>query len=298
MSESQKGEFFLLGEIFLWSLFPVVSILSFQHTTPLQSAAWSTLVAALFFAAILFMKRSWNQINIRAAWKPILISSFIIGVVFYGLVFTGMQYTSAGNTSLIFLMEIFFTMLVLGSWGKEKITLRDFTGGCLMFLGALLILLEGTLSLNKGDFIILLATAVPPVGNYYAQQARKLVSSEYMLFIRSFISGVFLLLLSLLFTPEVNPVSFSGAFFFFIINGIFILGVSKVLWLEAIHRISITKALSLNALVPAFTLFFAYVFLSEIPTLWQLLGFIPIFIGIQLLSELFPQKKNKKAPIL
>lgn len=289
-TETQKGELYLLSEILLWSLFPVISILTFTGNSPLESAALSTIIAAIFFAIVVTFKKGWHQLKIRSAWKPILASSLIIGVIFYGLVFTGMEFTTAGNTSIIFLMEIFFAMLILGLWGKERITRTDLIGGCLMFFGAVIVLYQGTININRGDFIILIATAVPPVGNYFAQQARKLVSSEFMLFIRSFISGIFLLVLSLLIDQEFNFSLLESSLPLLLINGILILGLSKIFWTEAIHRISITKAMSLNALVPAFTMTFAYFFLEETPTVWQLLGFLPIFLGVQLLSDLFPRK--------
>ena len=55
--------------------------------------------------------------------------------------------------------------------------------------------------------------------------------------------------------------------------------LAKVLWIEALHRIGITKLSAMIALMPLFTLLFAYPVLHEVPSARQLLGIIPILIG-------------------
>lgn len=297
LTESKKGELYVLSADLLWSLFPIVSIFSLETLSPLMAAALSTLLAVPFFAAVVTYKKGWHQFRQRSALLYILASALLIGVLFYGLVFVGFRLTTAGNSSIMLLMEVFFTMLILHLWGKEKLKRNDLFGGMLVVFGALIILFPGTLQVNRGDLIILLATAAAPVGNYFSQRARKLVSSEFILFIRSTICGLFLLCLALLLGPSAHGSEIVQALPFLLINGIFLLGLTKIFWTEAIHRISITKAQSLSAIAPAFTLFFAYIFLNETPTLWQIMGFIPIFLGVQLLSDFFPGKETlQKAP--
>ncbi len=57
------------------------------------------------------------------------------------------------------------------------------------------------------------------------------------------------------------------------------------MWIEALHRISITKVSAMMGLVPMMTLFFAYLYLNEIPELHQILGIIPILVGGYLLTK-------------
>jgi drug/metabolite transporter (DMT)-like permease len=72
--------------------------------------------------------------------------------------------------------------------------------------------------------------------------------------------------------------------------GILVFGVSKVLWIEALHRISITKMSAMLALPPIFTLILAYYTLNETPDLRQILGVIPILIGGYLITK--PEKSS------
>ncbi|MCK5471920.1 DMT family transporter, partial [Candidatus Gracilibacteria bacterium] len=144
--------------------------------------------------------------------------------------------------------------------------------------GVLLILFPGKFELNRGDFLILLATAFPPAGNYFQQLARKKVSAATLLFIRSLFGAAFLFLLASFFEANL-PRDFSDALPFLAINGLLLFGFSKILFIEGIHRIPVAKAISLNAIVPVFALVYAFFFLREIPTVWQLAGLFPILLG-------------------
>jgi len=283
--KERQGELFLLSSTFLWGIFPVITILSFSTLTPLISAGISTLVAALVFAAMLTARGRWSQFLIREAYKDILLATLLIGVMLYGLVFLGASKTSANNMAIILLLEIFFNQIVLGLWGKESMTRGQRVGSLLMVMGALIILFPGELKLNVGDLILVLACCVPPFGNYFMQQARRRVNSETIMFARSVIGGLILLSMGLMIEPTPKIEALSNSLWFLLINGILLLGVSKILWIEAIHRISISKASALTAVNPLVTMVFAYLLLSEIPTISQLLGFMPIALGIFLLTK-------------
>jgi hypothetical protein len=49
ISEERKGEIFIFFEALLWSLFPIVTILSLNTLSPITSLAWSTFFASIFF---------------------------------------------------------------------------------------------------------------------------------------------------------------------------------------------------------------------------------------------------------
>ena len=291
LSETQTGELYLYSEALLWSLFPIVTIFSYNSIPPLYSAAFSTFAAALFFAVVLTVQKKWNELFVAAAWKYILALTAIIGIAYYSLVFIGIQKTTAGNAGIIFLMEIFFSMVILRLWKKEFLSRRHFIGAVLMALGAFLVLFQGALSINQGDLIILTATALPPIGNYFIQEARKRVSSTYIMFIRSLISGFFILGMAYFIESEPSVTAVKTSFLFIAVNGFLLLGLSKIFWIEAIHRIPITKAISLASIAPFFTLLFAYFLLGEIPTLWQISGLIPIILGIWVLTDFKTAKK-------
>lgn len=285
LTRSQQGELYMLGEVLLWSLFPIVSIFALNTLSPLLTASLSTLSAAAFFAIVLTVKKCWKELKTLSALRDTLIATLFIGIGFYSLLFIGIGKTTAGDASIMLLMELFFGMVVLWAWGKERYTMGHIIGSLCMVIGAFLVLFQGSIALNSGNLIILIATALPPIGNFFAQRARKKVSSAYIMFVRSIISGIFLLVLSLIWETIPTGRALETSVPYLLINGLVILGLSKVFWIEAIHRIPITKGLALGSITPVFTLIAAYVTLHEVPRLWQIIGLIPIIFGVWLLTD-------------
>ena len=125
----------------------------------------------------------------------------------------------------------------------------------------------------------------PVFGNYYAKEARKKISANTILLLRNIATVPILLIFSFLFEKQPTPTQLSASLIFLLLNGIFIFGFSKIFWTEGIHRIPITKAISLSLINPLLTLIFAWFVLKEVPTTWQILSFIPIAAGIYLLTK-------------
>lgn len=285
LDQEKRGEIIIFLEAFLWSLFPIITILSFKNISPLISLGWSTLFATIFFAIILTIKGKWKEIKNKEALKDILLVTFFLGILYYLLYFFGLRYTSAGNASLIALTEIFFSFLFFHIWRKDYISFNHIMGAILILIGAFIILYPNFSEFHLGDILILTAAFIAPFGNFFQQRARKKASSESILFIRSLISAPVIFLFAYLSQADFAIVDFKKAVIFLIINGFFILGLSKILWIEGIHRISVTKANALNCMAPLLTLLFAWPLLHNIPTMFQLFSFAPMFFGVILLGK-------------
>jgi drug/metabolite transporter (DMT)-like permease len=286
MTDTRKGEMLIFIEAVMWSLWPVLTLLMYGGLLPMFTAGASALTAAVFFAAILTQKRLWKQIRVRKAWPDMLAAAVLIGVMFYGLLYTGLQFTTAGNAGIIGQMEVLFAFVILGVLLKhEKMIPSQVVGAACMVLGALIVLVPKASGWHPGDLIILIACLFPPIGNACMQRARKSVSTEMILFARSAISGVFLLALSLLLEPMPSGDALVQASALLIINGVMMFGVSKILWLEGIRRIPVTKAISLASISPVFTLLFAALLLGEKITPYQVLGVIPMLAGVKLITR-------------
>ena len=154
-----------------------------------------------------------------------------------------------------------------------------------MGVGALIILIPDDLTFNKGDLLILIAAAIAPFANLYQKRARNYCSSETILGFRTVVGLPFIALLAWYFEPAVSYENFLLALPSLLFIGILIYVVSKIMWIEALHRISITKVSAMMGLVPMMTLFFAYLYLDEVPQLRQILGIIPVLLGGYLLTK-------------
>ena len=282
--QARQGEFFILLQALLWSFFPVITILSYNRLPPLVSFGWSTFFAALFFGSVLTLRHRWGEIKDRSSLRSILWATFLLGILYYSLVFLGLRYTSAGNASLIASTEIFFSFTFFHVWHKDFISRKHILGAIFMVIGVFIVLYPNTTKLHLGDLLILMAAMIAPFGNYYQQRARQTVSSEMILFIRSSISTPVVLIFAYLVREKFSIADVKSSAVLILINGFFLLGFSKILWVEGIHRISVTSSNALASVSPPLTLLFAWVFLNNIPTRFQLFSILPIIIGMVLLS--------------
>ncbi|NTV23289.1 MAG: DMT family transporter [Nanoarchaeota archaeon] len=276
---ARTGDLFIFSEVFLWSLFPVFTIISNKTLQPLYTAALSTFLAGLFFAVILTVQGKWHELLNRKAWKYILITTLFIGIIIYSLLFVSLKYTTAGNASLLYLLEIFFSFLILGMMGREKVTLLRVSGAVLMVLGASFVILPGISGLNYGDILILVALLFAPIGNLAQQSARKHVSSPAIMFVRSILSSAVLFAMAVFFSPLPSTADLKASLLFLAVNGTLFMGLSKLLWIEGIHRIPITRANAISTFAPFLTLTAAFLMLGDVPNSGQLIGIIPMIAG-------------------
>ena len=285
LSETRKGELFVFGEALLWSLFPIVTILSYSAFSPILSLAWSTFFACLIFVMLMLVRGRGKELFYKGIFKLSFLSAFFIGWLFYGLFFYGLKFTNSDNASIIALMELFFAFLLFNIFHKQPFSARYKLGAVLMLLGAVIILYpHNGWSFHGGDWLVLAASACAPFGNYYQQKLRQIISSETLLFLRSlFTFPIFFFLAYILKTDSHWQLSVRS-FWLLLFNGFVVLGISKIMWIEGIHRISVTKADALASLGPLFTVVFAYLILRQQPTVWQLLSFVPLAAGLILLT--------------
>lgn len=286
-SRIRTGEVLAFGSAALSGAFPVLTAATVATLTPLYAAGIATAISSVFFACVLSLKGRWKEMLQRAAWGDMLATSMCIAVGYYGLLFTGLRYTTPGNGAVIGLLQIFFTVLIVNIlWKHEPCSVRHAAGAACMVSGALLILLpQWSGQAHAGDLLIVFASMVAPVGNVYAQRARKIVSSETIMFVRSGIGFAFLLLLALIFEPRLQWTQLGAVWWQVALNGVFILGLSKIFWLEAIHRLPITKTLTLSMSGVLVTFALSYVFLGQQVTTAQLLSIPPMALGLWLLTK-------------
>lgn len=285
LSNERKGELYCGLQAVLWSVFPVVTVAIIGRVPPILTAALSVFASMLFFACSLTVFKEWHQIRDRRAWKDIALVAIILGVIFYGLMFVGLRSSGAGNGSILALVEIFFSFLFLSVFMRhEPLIPGHIFGATLIVVGAALILWPKDASWVGGEWLIILATAFAPFGNLASKQALKRVNASTVLFWRSTISAVFLTLLSFFLEDWPTTIHWHTWVLIFL-NGFIILGLNKVLWMEALRLLTVTKCISLGSATPALTLILAYFFLGEPITWWRIAGFLPIFIGVLLLTR-------------
>ena len=284
MTKEREGEVLMLGLALLESWFPILSIVSMSYIGALHTYTYSLVIALVFFIAIMYKRDRFKELKNKEAYKDLLLTSFWITLLFT-LVFIGMQYTTAGNMAVIIFLQLLFSYLYFNVFGKEKMDRIHLLGAVIMGTGALIILIPDTLSFNKGDLLILIAAAIAPIANLYQKRARTFCSSETILGFRTVVGLPFIALMAWYFEPATSYEGFMASLPYLLFIGILIYVVSKIMWIEALHRTSITKISAMMGLVPMMTLFFAYFYLDEVPEFRQMIGIIPVLAGGYLITK-------------
>ncbi|MCJ7764966.1 MAG: DMT family transporter [Thiovulaceae bacterium] len=288
MQEERKGEIYMLLLSVLESWFPILSLFSIALIGAIYSYAFAIAIAVIIFSVLLIYRGKTAELFHKEARKDLLLTTLFINLLFV-LIFIGLQYTTAGNMAVIIFLQLLFAYLYFNVFGSDSLSPLHTFGAVVMGLGALTVLIPDDLSLNRGDLLILIAAAIAPLANFYQKRARSYVSSETILAFRNIFALPVMFLLAYLTEPLPTSDNLIKALPYILAIGILVFGLSKVLWLEALHRISITKVSAMMALPPIFTLIFAYYTLNELPELRQILGVIPILIGGYLITK--PQKQ-------
>lgn len=285
MTESQKGNTFILFSAIIWSLFPIVTILGIKGVSSMVALFWSTAFSVVFFLGMIIFRKRWHEIKNLQVWKYAFGIAIFNGVIYYGLYFYALTKTLPANAAIVALFEVVTSYIFFQVIHKEYISRKHIWGIIFATLGAILIFLPKIGHFYIGDLFIIIATFLTPLGNGYAQKARKLVSSETVMFIRNLIALPFLFVLVIIFRTSPIFNLQGNSLWWLLLNGLIILGLSKIFWTEGIHRISVTKALALGTICPFFTIIFTWIIIGQAPTLAQLISLPLLIFGILLLTD-------------
>ncbi|MBA1419741.1 MAG: DMT family transporter [Epsilonproteobacteria bacterium] len=278
MTREREGELLMLSLSVLESWFPILSIVAMSYVGALHTYMYSLVIAFFFYMAIMYKRERFKELKNRAAYKDLLLTTFWITTIFI-LIFIGMRYTTAGNMAVIVFLQVLFSYLYFNVLGKEKMDKLHFIGAILMVVGALIILIPDDMQFNKGDWLILLASAFAPIVNLYQKRAREYCSAETILGFRTVVGFPFVAVLAYILEPAVTWEDLMSALPYIFLIATLIYVAAKIMWIEALNRITITKLSTMLALMPLSTLVFAYFYLGEVPELRQMMGIIPVLLG-------------------
>lgn len=277
------GETYLLGYIALAAFFPIVVYYETRIMPPILFAGVSTLVSGIgVFLYTLFKRGNYYVFHNIKAFFYILINMFCSVVIPFILFFIGAGQTSAINTVLLPNIEIFFAFFICVLFYGETITFRKSISAAVIFLGTIAILYNQTFEPHWGDLLIIGSALFYPIGNIYLKKALLIVNPFMILSVRNIIGGALLILTSMLF----ENYSFStfayikNNILIVLFNGIFILGIARLMWFEGLKRLDVSKSTSISTAQPAFGLLYAIIFLGVMPTLPQTIGFFIIVGGL------------------
>ena len=267
--------------ILLWSS-------AFITTKPIvdNSDPFSALAFRFFFVAIgffLFCLYSKSSIIIK---KTNLIESIFSGILFHGLYLGGVFFSisigmPAGIAALIVTLQPVLTNILSGPILNEKITIKQWIGAFLGFVGAILVL-----GFDLGSDIPtlgLIATVIALIAITSSTIWQKKLSNNLPLSVSNFyqaIGGCLFHTVLVIFFAE-PFIDFSSTFIIAMCHQIFLVSFGAfTILMFLIKKNSASKTVSIFFLIPAVSAFMGWFFLGEILTLIDLIGFFIATIGV------------------
>lgn len=284
MTEQRRGELYALLLAFFEGWFPILTLVAVESIGALNSYFAIIVIATLTLLILLKMREGFGGLWYRPALKDLLLTSLFITALFT-LLFIALRYTTAGNLAVILTLQLFFSYLYFNRFGSEKLDALHTLAAGMMGVGALIVLWPETFRFNPGDLLVLIAAALAPIANLYQKRARRHVSAVTILAFRNLAALPVLFVAARLFEPVPNAERFLEALPSLLAVGLLVYVLAKLLWIETLHRIGITRLSAMSTFVPLFTLIFAYLALGEVPSGRQALGIVAVLAGAWLITR-------------
>jgi len=278
-------------------IFPIIFILlwssAFITTKPIidYSDPFSALAFRFFFVAIGFYLFSLYLKQSIIINKKNLIESLFSGILFHGFYLGGVFYSISigmptGIAALIVTLQPILTNILSGPMLGERITIKQWVGVLLGFIGAALVL-GFDIGSNIPTFG-LIATIVALISITASTIWQKKLSNNLPLSVSNFYQAVggclFHVLIIILFTkPYIN---FTKTFIVAMSHQIFLVSFGAfTILMFLIKKNSASKTVSIFFLIPATSAMMAWIFLNESLTNLDLIGFLITSIGVYIATR-------------
>ena len=272
--------------IILWSS-------AFITTKPIvdYSDPFAALAFRFFFVAVgfyLFSVYSNNSVIIK---KKDLIESFLSGVLFHGFYLGGVFFSISigmptGIAALIVTLQPILTNLLSSPILNEKVSIKQWIGAFLGFIGAALVL--GLDLGSKIPLLGLIATVIALIAITISTIWQKKLSNNLPLSVSNFyqaIGGCFFHTLIIIFFTEAI-IDFTPTFLIAMGHQIFLVSFGAfTILMFLIKKNSASKTVSIFFLIPATSALMAWFFLNESLTLIDLIGFLITTIGVYIATR-------------
>ena len=278
-------------------IFPLIFVLlwssAFITTKPIidNSDPFTALAFRFFFVGLGFLSFSIYLKQSIIINKRYLIESIFSGVLFHGLYLGGVFYSISigmptGLAALIVTLQPILTNILSGPLLNEKITSKQWIGGVLGFIGAVLVL--GIDVGSEIPLIGLVATLIALLSITFSTIWQKKLSANLPLSVSNFYQAIggclFHIIIILLFVdPYIN---FNKTFLLAMSHQIFLVSFGAfTILMFLIKKNSASKTVSVFFLIPATSAFMAWFFLNENLTNLDIIGFIITSIGVYIATR-------------
>ena len=272
--------------ILLWSSAFITTKPIIDNSDPFSALAFRFSIVAIGF----FLFSIYSKKNIFVSKKN-FIESFFSGVLFHGFYLGGVFYSISkgmptGIAALIVTLQPILTNALSGPILNEKVSVKQWIGVLLGFIGATLVL-----GLDIGSnipMIGLVATIIALIAITSSTIWQKKISNNLPLSVSNMyqaLGGVTFHLLIIFFFAK-PYIDFSQTFIIAMSHQIFLVSFGAfTILMFLIKNNSASKTVSIFFLIPATSAFMAWLFLNESLTNLDLVGFLITTIGVYIATR-------------
>lgn len=276
----------LLFVTIAWGGMTVVMKFAVSFTSPFTLNFIRFLSA--FLILLIFTISKGESLRVKKEDLLVVLSVALTGgIISSGFFLYGLSYSTASDAGLIVGTEPAITALIAAIIAKEAIGARTYLSSILSFIGIWFIVMQGNLVIEItqarafGDLLIIVgavAWSLFTVLNKFAvKKMNALVVTTYI----TLLAMIFYFPISIIerhFFSLVNlPLSFWLAVLYMAIFGTFI---SVQWWISSVGHIGAAKVGIFGSLVPVFSLIFSVTLLSEVITIFHLIGMALIVASV------------------
>lgn len=254
---------------------------------------------AVSFCNVLFIGNLCAGIIVLIVFKPqriatemrktdrktqlLLCLSSLVAFIYPSLIFTALETTSVTNVVLLSRVEVIIFVLLSLLFYKIKINIYQHIGYILIGVATLLlVLINDNFMPARGELLVLLAAAFFAVTSIINKELLKRTTVKVFLFVRNFTSSMLFFFIAVYFFGWEH---FSDAFqgellMIMLFYALIIIVFGQFLWFRNVPRVQFSTVTWLLILNPFLTIFFAWLILDEVPTLYEGIAIAAVFIGM------------------
>nr|WP_263323336.1 DMT family transporter [Neobacillus sp. Marseille-Q6967] len=308
MAKNEKIKIYMLLVFVMitWGLNVIATKVLVAAFTPLTITSIRIFTAAVSVFFILFFLKK-IRIPTKKEWVYIVIAGLFNVVGHHYFLSLGLSKTSASNGGLILGLGPLLTTIVAFFFLGNKVSIVQMIGILFGITGVSFIVMvgnEGVSGISIGDLYVFLSIFTQAFSFVMIKKVSQSLDPRLMTGYMLLIGSGILFLLSLIQEPQgLSQLSNRplGVWLIFLASAIVATAIGHMIYNDAIRKVGVTESAIFINLNPLFALVAAVVFLGEVITFSQIIGFLLILTGVLLGSGAFEDmlrqsKRKRKVP--
>lgn len=286
----------------LWGLNIVILKLLVTELPPATMTAFRIMIAGITTLCILILTRSFRRMT-KQEWIYTLLGTLFGVVLHHSLLAISLTMIDASSAALILALVPLTTVILAIFFLGEKLTGARFLGIFLALIGVFFIQGESFTSFHfsLGEVLIFTSMLVQAISFIFIKKATATIDSKQITTMMFLTGSIGLVILSFIIEPGSFSQMFTASPFIyvlFIFSGMVVTGFGYIIYNSAIQQIGAGQTVIFNNFVPFFGVVFSVIFLNEMITVSQVIGFIFVVIGVLFgtgyIEFIFSQRNRRK----